>query len=386
VNERFSRERLAGYDEGLVDRRLLILGAGALGDALSIQLSMWGFSRATIVDFDAYEASNATRVLDFPHARVRAGEHVHKAEHVAERWRARLDAAGLASGEIGCVVGYAQEVAPAAWSSADVVVAAVDHPRARHDVAVLARRYGKPVVMGGFDAASRALSIEQYPARPDAACQRCTLEVEPTYAAIEMSCTARGRRELEARRVPATPTLAAACASVMVQRIVDGLSRGFPDTATLTQVDLAPRIGASAGMYLKVERDPACPMHEDLAALEITVSGPTLGDLLRALERALPGAAVAIPGGFPVYLVTDDTEALVRVTLPAWRCPATVRARDFPAAPAGATSLVLDEIGATLAGRLHLGEIPASFLGLGPGARAVAVAADGTRRSVHVAS
>lgn len=238
---RLSRERLAGYGEEMLGRRIVLLGAGALGDALAVQLAMWGFSRALIVDCDSYEMSNAARVLDFPYARVRAGEIVWKAEDVASRWRTRLDAAGIAPNDVRGEVGFAQEVDPKAWRDADVVVAALDHPRARLDAARLARRYGKPIVLGGFDAVSQSVTIEIYPAAVDAACLRCTLATEPSYAASSASCTAVGLRAHEAREIPATPTLAAACASVMVQRIVDGLTHGFPSGAETTQLSIGSR-------------------------------------------------------------------------------------------------------------------------------------------------
>src|SRR5262249_26522477 len=117
--DRFSRERAAGYSEAILDRAILLVGAGALGGALASQLAMWGFRRATVVDFDTYEMSNAARVLDFPYERIRRGEMVFKAEELARTWRCRLERSGLDATEIHGVVGFAQELAPALWRAAD---------------------------------------------------------------------------------------------------------------------------------------------------------------------------------------------------------------------------------------------------------------------------
>lgn len=380
---RFSRERLAGYTPEILARRLLVVGAGALGEAIALQLSMWGFARATVVDFDAYEPSNATRVLDFPHAAVRAGAIVRKSEHVVARWADRLEASATAAADVRAVVGYAQELAPAEWLEADVVLGAVDHPRARFDVAMLARRYDQPLLMGGFDALSRGITVEAFPATRAAACARCSLSAVPTYAATETSCTAVGKRELEARRVPATPTLAAACASLMVQRLVDGLVAGFGDHATLTQLALAGAPGSALGAHARVERDPGCEEHEQLPAIEVSTEGDTLGSFLGALDRASPGASLVLQGGFPLHVVADDADVLVRLATPAWRCPRAIRADAHPRAPEGATSVVLEEIDLSLAERHGLAGVPAAVLGLGPGARGIAIDHGGTRRGVR---
>ncbi len=161
----FARERLAGYDPAIVEARVLLVGAGALGSALALQLSMWGFRRGAVIDPDVYEMSNATRVPDFPWERVRAGETVAKAEHVARGWGARVNAA-TGNAEINAEVGYLQECPAECWNAADVVLGAVDHPRARFDLVQIARRYGKPVAVARRHAATRGSRLpDRHPLR-----------------------------------------------------------------------------------------------------------------------------------------------------------------------------------------------------------------------------
>jgi len=383
-DHRFSREALAGYPDAILGHRLLLVGAGAVGDAIARQLAMWGFGQCTVIDPDSYELSNATRVLDFPHAAVRAGRRVGKADHVAACWRARLEAAGLA-GQIDSWTGWAQEAPARLFREAALVISAVDHPRARLDVALLARRYGRPLVTGGFDAMSCQVSVDFYPGEPSAACYACSLAEVPGYAASSASCTAAGLRAQEARTVPATATLAAAAASLVVQRVVDGLAFGMPAVATTTHVALRARPGAT-GRVAEVSRAPSCPHHEPRPATRLVVEGDRLGDFLASLAKAAPDASLRLPCWLPVFVVADDAASLIRVAAPPWRCPALFHVADHAAAPADAASLVLDELDLELAKRLALTALPASWFGLGPGACVESVSPEGDLTGWEIAS
>jgi molybdopterin/thiamine biosynthesis adenylyltransferase len=361
---RFSRERLAGYSEEMLQRRLLLVGAGALGDALAELGMKWGFRQALIVDCDRYEQSNATRVLDFPYEKVRRGVAAYKALEVALAWRRRLARAGIECAGVGGRVGFGQEIPPWAWLQADVVLCAVDHVRARRDVAMLARRYGKPVVMGGFDALTHAITVQFYPATRHAACVACTEAEEPTYAASDTSCTTIGRRAAEQRKVPATANMAAACAALMFQELVDGLMRGFPASAHTTQLYLGPRTDRSLGRQYQASASPGCPYHSSMPPVNVPLRGRTMGTVLRALERRFPECLLELPAALPIHAPGTDRTTLVRIALPPWRCPADLT--ELPEAPDDAYPLALTQLDHHLAAKHGLLEMPAAWLGLGP--------------------
>lgn len=376
----FARERLAGYRESMLDEPIVLFGAGALGSALATQLSMWGFSRATVVDPDTYEMSNATRVVDFPYRRVRSGEAVAKAHHVAGRWRERLaDADPSGRPSIEGAQCWLQELPGDRWSG--VVLAAVDHPRARMDAVRTARRYGLPTIMGGFDGRSMEVSVDVFPARREAGCYRCLTGSEPGYAASSLSCTAEALRAIEARKLPATPALAGACAALMVQRLVDALTHGWGEDTRTTQWPLGE--GRGAGAHAVVSRDPECPFHDDRGeAVVVKVRGESLGDVLRAVEAAMPGALMGLPGRLPVYVAGEDGGALLRVARPPWRCPTRIVEGEFERAAESESSLAVDAIDLAMATRHGLLEMPAAWFGWTVGARVEVVDGDDRARVV----
>lgn len=361
----FSRERLAGYRPEMLESRLLLLGAGALGASIAIQLSMWGFRSATIVDFDTFDMSNATRVLDFPFGSIRRGATVGKAKHLAARWRQRLRETSVKGIEIRAIEGYAQELPPHLWREADVIIGAVDHPRARFDCARLARRYGKPFISGGFDGQSGAITLRYFPASPKAACIRCTSATVPEYAATGASCQAAGLRALEARKLPATPSLAGVCGSWMVQRLVDLLTFGATPDAERLEARIRRGHGVSQAESSIVPPDPQCVEHEPEATVELDARGAKLGRYLRALHEHGPEHAMVPIAPFAVHVVDRDHLQIARV--PAWRLKAGRRLHDSEPPP-DAYPLVLEELTYPLAKQLGLLGLPAAWFGLGPGA------------------
>lgn len=63
----FSRERLAGYDpKRMNDSKVLIAGAGALGQNTALNLALSGVGELRIVDRDLFEEHNRTRSPLFP--------------------------------------------------------------------------------------------------------------------------------------------------------------------------------------------------------------------------------------------------------------------------------------------------------------------------------
>jgi molybdopterin/thiamine biosynthesis adenylyltransferase len=359
----FARERLAGYAPDILDRRVLLVGAGALGSALASLLAMWGFHRATVVDPDQYEWSNATRTLDFPWRRVQAGKPAFKAAEVARHWRRRVRHR-VPRPEIRAVVGFSEELPPEVWAQADVVLCAVDHPRARHDVAMLAKRHRKPLISGGFDGSSGQWTVS-FVGSEAAPCPSCAWEYPPVFAASDTSCTHFGQRSLEAASLPATPTLASAVAASMVDVLTECLmARLTPTSAWVRKADPRPRAHAGTERPLlqdfMLEDNPDCPHHDDDVPSPFPPQATTLGGALDALERTTPGAELVLIAPLVVNTL-DSSRDLVRIAEPAWRVPSEVLAGRWPPAPTGEPVLVLDRVNLAMASAYRLRDLPAAW-------------------------
>ena len=361
----FARERLAGYSSRMLDTPLLILGAGAGGNELALTLTQWGFRRATIVDFDAYELSNATRTLDFPYERVAGGRPVYKARETARSWRRRLRRRGVEP-EIDAVVDFAQALPPRVWERAGVVLGCVDHPRARYDIAALARLHGLPLITGGFDARSRTVQVAHVPGH-SAACYACNLSTVPDYGASGTSCTHHALREIENKRLPSTPNLAKSVGALMAQVLVDGLTDGFGDAAWLHRLHLGTR-SRPATVRVALHPNDECACRLPIRMHEFRPRSHRLQDVVSAAQR-LGALHVALPATLPVALRSERTGAMLRVGVPAWRCRGPVdedsyaRAAEFDD-EVSLNTVTIDEVHA-----YGLGDLDVRAFGWGVGAR-----------------
>src|SRR5205823_2137802 len=81
-SDRYSRLRLIGWwdQERLRAARILVVGAGALGNEVLKNLALVGVGRIWVVDFDTVEQSNLTRSILFREADHGRGKALAAAE------------------------------------------------------------------------------------------------------------------------------------------------------------------------------------------------------------------------------------------------------------------------------------------------------------------
>jgi molybdopterin/thiamine biosynthesis adenylyltransferase len=253
---RFTRfERIEWWDQARVQNaRVLVVGAGALGNELIKNLALLGLGHLLVIDMDVIEISNLTRSVLFREADVGTP----KAECAVRSARELYPAinARAISGDVTADLGLG-------WFRwADVVVGALDNREARVFINSACARMGKPWIDGGIDVLS-GIARGFHP--PRTACYECTMsEVDWKIINERRSCSMLARRALAHGGTPTTPTTASVIGGIQAQEVLK-LLHGMP--ALLGRGYVFE--GATHSSYtVEYSINPDCPWHEDVAPIE----------------------------------------------------------------------------------------------------------------------
>jgi adenylyltransferase/sulfurtransferase len=275
-DERFARfERIQWWDQSRLSRaRILVVGAGALGNEVIKNLSLLGAGNLVIVDRDHVERSNLSRSVLFRSAdegQPKASVAARAAAEIYPGLRVRAVTANVLA-EVG--LGYFR------W--ADVVVGALDNREARVFVNSSCARLGRPWIDGGIDVFQ---GIVRGFGPPAAACYECTMgRVDWEALNQRRSCSLLARRAHVHGGTPTTPITASVIGALQAQEVVKllhGLSALCGGGFVLD--------GLTFEAYpVNYPINPECPWHEDLphpvAAENGLSSASTLRDAWDAAE------------------------------------------------------------------------------------------------------
>ena len=235
----------------LRDARVLVVGAGALGNEVIKNLALLGVGHVVVVDMDRVEQSNLSRSVLFraedegkPKAEcaARAARNIYPEQKVHP-------VTGNLLAEVG--LGYFR------W--AEIVIGALDNREARVFVNSACARVGRPWIDGGIEVLHGVVRGFQPPAT---ACYECTMSaVDWELLNRRRSCSLLARRALAQRGTPTTPTTASIIGALQTQeavKLLHGLDamlgRGFVFD------------GMSHDSYpVTYPINPDCPWHEPAA-------------------------------------------------------------------------------------------------------------------------
>jgi adenylyltransferase/sulfurtransferase len=256
VEGRFARlEAIEWWDQALLARaRVLVIGAGALGNEVIKNLALLGVGHIAIADMDSVELSNLSRSVLFRET----DEGRFKAECAA------LAAQSIFAGmKVTPIVGNILADLGLGWFRwADAIIGALDNREARVFVNAACARVGRPWIDGGIEVLH---GVARGFAPPRTACYECTMsKVDWELLNKRRSCSLLARRALAQRGTPTTPTTASVIGAIQAQEVVkllhgrDALlGRGFVFD------------GAEHSSYaVKYPIDPDCPWHEPPAPIE----------------------------------------------------------------------------------------------------------------------
>jgi len=281
--DRFSRFRLIGWwDQQRLSRaRVLVIGAGALGNEIIKNLALLGVGQVFVADRDRIELSNLSRSVLFRAADC--GQ--NKAEVAAERARDLFPEMRVRA-FVGNVV-YDLGLGIYRW--ADVVIGGLDNREARVAINQACAKVGKPWIDGAIERLDGVARVFDAATGP---CYECTMsEVDWKMLAARRSCALLTRDEMEMGRVPTTPTTSSVVAGIQTQEAVKML-HGLP---TITGQGFVFD-GTNHQSYLVTySRLEDCPSHDAMSPIEElpwSVAETTVGQFLERVRFDLGPAAV----------------------------------------------------------------------------------------------
>ena len=261
--------------ERVLNGRVLVVGAGALGNEILKNLALLGIGFIEIIDRDCIERSNLCRSVLF--REVDEGQ--PKADCAARAMRELCPSITVTplNGDVSADVGLGH------FRWADVVVGALDNREARVFVNAACARLGKPWLDGGLDMLQ---GIARGFSPPRTACYECTMsEVDWQLLNQQRSCSLLARRAALNGGTPTSPTTASVIGGILAQEVLKIL-HGMDDALLGKGYVFEGKSHNSYSVTYPVK--PGCGWHEEVGPVfTVAGSGPdTPLDVMRIRAEA----------------------------------------------------------------------------------------------------
>lgn len=273
-SDRYGRLRLISWwrQEKLAAAKVLVVGAGALGNEVLKNLALLGAGRVFVIDFDSIETTNLTRSVLF-----RAGD----------AGRSKADAAAAAVRAMNPDVkvralngNVITDLGLGVFAEMDVVIGCLDNREARLWINRQCWKIGKPWVDGAIQEISGVVKVFVPPA---SACYECAMtEADYRLLNLRYSCPLLRREDIAEGKVPTAPTIASMIAGLETQEALK-LLHGLTVQAGAAFVFN----GESNNFYTtRFQRREDCLSHESYpAAIGVPFGAASpAADLIKAME------------------------------------------------------------------------------------------------------
>ena len=279
--DRFHRFSLIGWwdQQKLRSAKVLVIGAGALGNEIVKNLALLGVGNVLIADMDRIENSNLSRSVLY-----RAADNGKFKAEVAARAAREIYPDIRCQAFVGNVV---HDLGLGVFRWADVVLGGLDNREARLAINRACWKTNRPWIDGAIEQIAGTARVFA----PDGPCYECTMS-ETDWKLLQMrrSCNLLSRPEMEGGKTPTTPTISSIIAGIQCQEAVK-LLHGI---GTMQGRGLVFD-GLSADCYgVEYQRKPDCYSHETLEQiipLEMRADSSTATELLAEARRLLGAEA-----------------------------------------------------------------------------------------------
>jgi molybdopterin/thiamine biosynthesis adenylyltransferase len=276
-DDRFHRFGLIQWwdQKKLAAAKVLVIGAGALGNEIIKNLALLGVGNVLIADMDRIENSNLSRSILY-----RAADNGAYKSKIAARAARDVYPGIRAHAFVGNVV---HDLGLGVFRWADLVIGGLDNREARLAINRACWKTNRPWIDGAIEQIQGAARVFA----PDGPCYECTMS-ESDWKLLQMrrSCNLLSRPEMEGGKTPTTPTISSIIAGIQCQEAVK-LLHGL-DTIKGRGLIFD---GLSTETYqVEYQRKSTCYSHEildQIESLDACADSATARDLLDEARRLL---------------------------------------------------------------------------------------------------
>lgn len=297
--------------------RVLVAGAGALGNEVVKNLALFGVGHIVVVDFDRIEISNLTRSVLFRESD--AFSHAFKADVVARR-AMEINPQIKVQAIVGNLF---SEVGLGVYRTSDVVIGCLDSRLARYLLNRLSMRAGKTWVDGSIENLTGVVRTYS----PGISCYECGLSREDfNNIMLRTGCADVVRLQGTAGRIATTPISASVVGAIQVQEAMkvihlDTLQEGTYKTLQGKMMRYEGMTN-SMNIYKYASWKPSCPAHDvwkDVVECPELTAKLTVGETLDVLREKLKVKGVEINmlnNKFVDRIVSESPEKEFEVMMP----------------------------------------------------------------------
>lgn len=303
--------------EKVKNARVLVAGAGALGNEVVKNLALFGIGHIYVVDFDEIEITNLTRSVLF--REDDAYNHSYKAKIVAQR-AMEINPQIKVTPIVGNLF---SEVGLGLYRSVDVVIGCLDSRIARYLLNRLCMRAGKTWIDGGIENLSGLVRVYS----PGVNCYECSLTREEfNHIMLRTGCADVVRTQEKAGRVATTPISASIIGAIQVQEAMKVIHTNDDEPAPFKTLQgkmlRYDGMTCTTNIYKFSSWKNNCPAHEhweNIVEGEGLSANMTVGAALTELNALLGCKAVEINmrnNKFVDKIVSDSPEKEFDVMIP----------------------------------------------------------------------
>lgn len=305
--------------EKVNNARVLVAGAGALGNEVLKDLTLFGVGHIFVVDFDRIELSNLTRSVLFREEDAYA--HRFKADVAAER-AMEINPQIKVTPIVGNLF---SDVGLALYQSVDVIIGCLDSRLARYQLNRMAMRANKTWIDGSIENLTGVVKVYT----PGISCYECGLSREEfNIIMLRTGCADVVRSQTSQGRVATTPISASIVGAVQAQEAMKVIHLDAYKDEKLPFTTLQGKMWRYEGLtnmtnlYKFSSWKKGCPAHDrwhPVIHADSMTAGMTVTEAIAELKRVCSADVVEINlmnNKFIEAVISDNPEKEFKVMIP----------------------------------------------------------------------